>query len=392
MLWYYIKDGQRLGPIEDDEIAGMVRDGRLNPDNLVWNETMGEEWAEVRSVAGLAQRDGAAAAPALPGEAPPPLPGQEDEPDDDLPQAISCTVPVNTAWERMKTMLFRPFDMGKWFTLGFSAWLATLGQNGGGAGNFRGVGDLLNEAKGGEANAGLEKVKEFYSAHAAIIGVVVVVAVVLMVVLGLLFLWLRCRGQFMFLDNMVHNRAQVKEPWERTKHYGDSLFKWNIVFALICFAIFLLLAAGAGFGVALPWVKAHHFVMATVPVIVLLSVLGLAYVLVTACIGVLRDDFVVPLMYRFDLTATQGWARFMPLFRSHRGDFILYLLFRFLLLIAAQACIVVFILITCCIGGCVLSIPYVGIVLALPVPVFFQAYALDYLRQFGKDYKLFMWR
>jgi len=37
---------------------------------------------------------------------------------------ISVTEPVSPALERVKTMLFKPFDLGKWFTIGFCAWLA----------------------------------------------------------------------------------------------------------------------------------------------------------------------------------------------------------------------------------------------------------------------------
>jgi hypothetical protein len=47
---------------------------------------------------------------------------------------ISVTEPVSPALERVKTMLFKPFDLGKWFTIGFCAWLAFLGESGGGGG------------------------------------------------------------------------------------------------------------------------------------------------------------------------------------------------------------------------------------------------------------------
>ena len=34
---------------------------------------------------------------------------------------ISVTEPVSPALERVKTMLFKPFDPGKWFVIGFCA-------------------------------------------------------------------------------------------------------------------------------------------------------------------------------------------------------------------------------------------------------------------------------
>ena len=47
------------------------------------------------------------------------------------PANVSVTLPISPAIERVKLLLFRPFDLGKWFTIGFCAWLATLGQQGG---------------------------------------------------------------------------------------------------------------------------------------------------------------------------------------------------------------------------------------------------------------------
>ena len=44
---------------------------------------------------------------------------------------IEFIAPTKRAYEGMKCILFRPFDMGKWFILGFTAWLATLFEGGG---------------------------------------------------------------------------------------------------------------------------------------------------------------------------------------------------------------------------------------------------------------------
>ena len=47
------------------------------------------------------------------------------------PREISVAEPVSPALERVKLMLFQPFDLGKWFVIGFCAWLAFLGEGGG---------------------------------------------------------------------------------------------------------------------------------------------------------------------------------------------------------------------------------------------------------------------
>ena len=43
---------------------------------------------------------------------------------------ISVTAPLEQALRRAKLITFQPFDVSKWFALGFTAWLATLGEGG----------------------------------------------------------------------------------------------------------------------------------------------------------------------------------------------------------------------------------------------------------------------
>ena len=45
------------------------------------------------------------------------------------PREISVAEPVAPALERVKQMLFKPFDLAKWITIGFCAWLAELGES-----------------------------------------------------------------------------------------------------------------------------------------------------------------------------------------------------------------------------------------------------------------------
>jgi hypothetical protein len=52
---------------------------------------------------------------------------------------ISYSDPLSRAWNRMKKTLLQPFDIGKWFSAGFTAFLAALmsGPGGpGGSGNY----------------------------------------------------------------------------------------------------------------------------------------------------------------------------------------------------------------------------------------------------------------
>src|SRR5687767_10268602 len=50
--------------------------------------------------------------------------------------AKSVTEPITQAYNRTVDILFKPFNITKWFVLGFAAWLAQLGEGGGGGNNF----------------------------------------------------------------------------------------------------------------------------------------------------------------------------------------------------------------------------------------------------------------
>ena len=52
------------------------------------------------------------------------------------PREMSVTMPVGQAMDRLKKVLFQPFDAGRWFVIGFCAWLAYLGKRGGLPGGF----------------------------------------------------------------------------------------------------------------------------------------------------------------------------------------------------------------------------------------------------------------
>src|SRR5213596_356806 len=45
---------------------------------------------------------------------------------------IEIFKPFGEAFELTKKILFQPFDLKKWFVIGFAAWLANLGVGGGG--------------------------------------------------------------------------------------------------------------------------------------------------------------------------------------------------------------------------------------------------------------------
>jgi len=53
MEWYCVIGGVRYGPMAWEELLRLAREGRLSPTDLVWNSTVGRQWAQAGSVAGL---------------------------------------------------------------------------------------------------------------------------------------------------------------------------------------------------------------------------------------------------------------------------------------------------------------------------------------------------
>ncbi len=50
MDWYYVENGQRMGPVEDAEISQLTSSGKVTGETLVWNPTM-TNWQPYREVA-----------------------------------------------------------------------------------------------------------------------------------------------------------------------------------------------------------------------------------------------------------------------------------------------------------------------------------------------------
>jgi hypothetical protein len=296
---------------------------------------------------------------------------------------IAYFEPFGRAWERMKSALFKPFDLHKWFVVGFSAFLAGLAEGRNGSGSVRG-GPHMNF---GEFLDTPHRVWEWLMSHQFWF-VVIMFGLAALIVIGIILLWLSSRGKFMFLDNVVHNRAEIANPWNQFHKEGDSLFLWRLIFTVIAFAVvigfvvFFFVAAGqvysAGFHRGTPIL---FFVGMGLFLLLLLLIIGF--------ISLFLNDFVVPVMYKNNLTANQGWHRFLAVLGRHPFHFILYALLVFVLYIAFVIVVIMAGLITCCIGWLVLVIPYIGTVVTLPFWYALRAFSLEFLGQFGPEYALF---
>lgn len=287
--------------------------------------------------------------------------------------------------ERTTLVLFKPFNLGKWFVLGFCAFLAYLGEGGGGGANcgnpFPGGG-----GPGGSSVPSAQEVEHWIRAN---LGLIITIAVIVLVVgflIGLVLTWLKCRGKFMFIDGIVRNRGAVVEPWKQFHTEGNSLFWFSFVFTLIATVIMLgVFAIGAV--IAWPDIQARQFGGAAIAAIIVFAVLLLVFGLTFGIIATLLEDFVVPVMYLRRVRVMEAWSVFRhELAPGRGGKIVLYFLMKILLTFAVGIIAGIATLCTCCLP----AIPYLGSVILLPLLVFMRCYSLCFVEQFGPDWMVFV--
>ena len=299
---------------------------------------------------------------------------------------ISVTEPIGSAYTATKHILFKPFDLGKWFLLGFCAFLASLGDCGGsnGGGNDNNVSNTDFSSFDAAKEHFSERIAEYWG---WILSIGWIITIVILLVSLLLF-WLSSRGKFMFLDGVVRNRGAVVEPWHKYKSLANSLFLWRFIL-LIVGLVSMALIVIVSIMIAVPDIKAGRFGSNAILALVIVIPLFFTAIITFTVFGHILNDFVAPIMYKRNILGGEAIGIFRQEILANRGwTFVLYFLMKFLLKLASGVLVVLAVFLTCCIGCIFLIIPYIGSVLLLPVTVFFRTYSLYFLKQFGPDWAL----
>ena len=313
------------------------------------------------------------------------------------PNRISVIDPITPAIDRVKLMLFKPFDLGKWFVIGFCAWLAYLGTGGGPGGGGGGGGGGPRYSVPHKQPEAQEQIKEFVESARYYVSdninwivPVAVTVVTLIILIGLLVAWLNSRGRFMFLHCVATNRAEVKVPWHKFRQQGNSLFLFRIVLGIISF--FVVIAPIIGIAVlVIMMISGTAPGIVSIPGIVILGLTIFALLIFLFLVKKFTFDFVVPIMFLRMVSCTAGWREFMTILSANKLRFILYLLFQIVIKIVIGVMIGIGFCIgicLCCVS-CLLLVPYIGTVILLPVHVFTRSYSLYYLQQYGPQFGVF---
>lgn len=289
---------------------------------------------------------------------------------------IRYGAPIHCAWGRMVGMLFRPFRLGKWMGMGFTAWLAGLMQGGC---HINVPSRLI------ERNWSSEETLAFLREYALVILAVVLLVLLLAMVVGTLLLWLSARGKFMFLDNALGDRGEIKAPWAQFRRQGNSLFVWWLVFWSVALLV-ILLVVGLGGGCWVPWLRHKQALGLAVGGSV---VAGLVLTILLVALGYIQlflEDFVIPLMLARDTTARQAWRRFGELFGAWPGAFLLYGLVKLGLSVCFTVALILAMLLTCCCLAVVAMVPFIGTVVLLPLLLFYRLIGPEFLGQFCEEF------
>ncbi len=301
------------------------------------------------------------------------------------PASVSVIDPITPAIDWVKIMLFRPFDLGRWFIIGFCAWLASLGSGGGSGGGPQRNFPFDDSSNAREA---FNETKEFVLANLYWIVPLVVFIVLFGIVLWLVLTWLSSRGKFMFLHCVAGNKAEVKNPWKKFREHANRLFVFRIVLSLVGFVIVILPVI---LTVVLIGVMASAGGPSVAPILGIVF-LVLCVIAIFICLGLIDKftmDFVVPVMFLRTTSVTAAWREFLEILSVNKARFLLYVLFQIVVVMAIGAIVLMGVCCTFCCLACVLAIPYIGTVLFLPVLIFKRAYSLYYLQQYGPQFDVF---
>lgn len=315
---------------------------------------------------------------------------------------INFTRAFDSAWERMLVILFRPFTWKKWLIIGFNVFLAYLAE-GGISFNQPFHTQTQSEARiYSSVPAFLHGSKQFiYGLRSYVLSpwaaLYVGLAFVFLIV-WLLLLWVGCRGQFLFLDNVVRNRAAIAWPWRRYAREGNVWFVFQTCLGLVSMIIFLGLSAGF---IALNWSWIDQErnpngseIAALVWVLLIVSSLWL----VCGAILFLIRSFAVPLLFKQTFGFWGALRAVGRLMMTYPGSLIIYVLISFVLALAMAILAMLAFCLICCVVCCVALIPFIGSLLLvllmcqilLPAFIYYRCFQLDCLAQFGPEYDVWI--
>lgn len=249
--------------------------------------------------------------------------------------AVDCVQP---ALQHTRDQLFRPFRFGQWSRLALVGFLAAELHTGSCSvpnfGGFNFPGSQTHPRSDEFLSSPFPHLDPARLAQmAGLIGVILLLGCILF----LIVLYLSSVFRFILLDSVIQKRCSIREGWSRWHRAGRRYFLWQLVLMTVE-AIVLVLLLGVPLLIAgtLGWFhEMQQHLGRTILGAFLLVGLFLLFALCAAAVQHLAKDFLVPIMAFDDLDFADGWSRLMSMIRPEKGKFVVYLLLKIVLIIAA---------------------------------------------------------
>jgi hypothetical protein len=297
---------------------------------------------------------------------------------------LSVTDPISRAIDRAKLITFQPFDLAKWFTLGFIVWIANLGESGSGNYNFNNGGSGGRRATTSPTTmpSAFQQTQDWVGSHLGVVILIAVGALLLFTGIALVILWLTSRGKFIYLRAVATNTVEIQTPWSQFRDLANSLFGFRVAVMAIAWAIILLVTL---ISLTLAWSDIHtrHFSAASLGAIVFAGVVLLPTMFVLGLVTWAMNTFCTIIMYARGVTAMEAWREFrQAVLPGNVGSFVLFILMQLVLGIGVGLLGIIAGCATCCIG----FLPYLSTVITLPLSIFWRCYSIYFLQQLGPQY------
>jgi len=244
--------------------------------------------------------------------------------------AVDCVQP---ALQHTRQQLFSPFRFGQWSRLALVAILA--GElHVGGCGNW---GQFVSHRKSGREEFLAPAMPHIDPARIAQFAGLIAAIMVLAVILFFVFLYINSVFRFILFESVLRKECSIGDGWQRWHRVGRRYFLWQLVLVISTAVFFgLLIGVPVVMMGAARSIKASpgHFAGIAGGMILLIGVV-LVCALMLAAVQVLARDFLVPIMALEDLDFADAWSRLFGLMRAEVGKYVVYLLLKFVMVIAA---------------------------------------------------------
>jgi hypothetical protein len=266
---------------------------------------------------------------------------------------VSAIDVITPALRHTKQQLFSPFRLGQWVRLAIVGLLAGELTSGGCSFQF----PVGGGGSSRDRNELLQQIPPLPDMAPALI-VLVLVLVVFGIALAVLFTYINSMMRFVLFDSVVNRECRVRQFWRQRRAPGFKYFVFQLVFALLAVAVFIIvIGVPAGAAALLGWFTnpRDHLLGLILGGIALFLVAG-GLTILLAVIAVLTKDFVVPQMALQEVTALEGWRRLWPMMQSEKLGYLGYIGMKIVLALAAAivlgiAGLIVFLVLLLPIGG-----------------------------------------